>query len=329
MSTEEKDFLDYTSKFDNIKNQILFYSCIILGPIGIISNILNIIVCKRKKIRQLAMGFYSPIMSVFNMITLMFIYLKFLPTVLGAQNLFSVSDWSCVVYTFFGHMCMQISVWLNVMVSFDRMISITFPHKFSCIKDRPFLTKILLGLFVFISLMNVLDFTLRVNETPSTGNQSIATKSCSASNKIIGIIQGGIIQMMQTILPYIFVFGLNTILVYKIIESRNNLSIRRSLYRDYKFSFTIVMLNLIFFITQTPLLISSIYFAVLNYQQLASSTVKYLFNTFFQVNAFFFASCTISSVFFVNLAFNKNFKYEFYQLLLEFWNGSIQRISEL
>ena len=317
-SENQQNLLIYRSTLLHIQNQIIFYTCITNVPIGIVSNLLNVAVCMRKKIRKEAMGFYSPLMSLFNILSLTTGTLQIFPATMGQKDLLLSSDYHCMLLMYFCRVSIHMSSWLNIMLSLDRTISITYPHRFTWHKDRAMLVKIVIGLLLVISVLNVpnLIFSVVVVKMPISQNLTLLTRMCSCKYLYVAVISDFVSQLIRTALPIVIEFALNIVLIYKLVKSRSNLSFQRSLYRDYKFSFTIVMLNLMFFITQTPLLISLIYLNSLNYYAAFYSADLFL-AYFLNVLATLFASSMFVSLFFVNLAFNKRFTNEFFTGLEE------------
>ena len=320
MSASQRDLQAYISQLSQFQNEIAFYSCLIIGNMSFASNILNILVCMRKKHRKEALGFYNPLMSVFNILSTMFGYLSLFPMTIGGQDLQVSSDYACILISYMGRICVQMSSWLNVMISFDRMITISYPYRFKRIRKRDMLSKFVLGLLLAITLVNTpnLLFSVVITETRvfnATTNQSKVVnvaKACTCKfSSTMSVVRDLIAQLMRSALPIVLECVLNTLLIYKLIISRKNLTMQRSLHKDYKFAFTIVMLNAFFFITQIPLLISLVYLNVLNYQQPSAVPSKNLILAYFlYIVAAVFASCMYSTVFFVNIFFNKHFRAE-------------------
>ena len=320
MSASQLDLLAYISKLSHLQNEIVYYACFFIGSISLASNILNILVCMRNKLRKEALGFYNPLMSVFNILSTMVGYLSIFPGTVGGQDLQYSSDYACILISYLLRICLQMSSWLNVMISFDRMITISYPYRFKRMRKRDMLAKFVLGLLLAITLVNTpnLFFSVAIVETRvfnATTNQSVVVNvarhcTCKFSSTVT-IVRDLIAQLMRSALPIAVDFVLNTVLIYKLIMSRKNFTMRRSLHKDYKFAVTIVMLNAMFFITHIPLLISIVYLNVLNYQQPSAVPTKNLiFAYFLYIVAAVFASCMYTTVFFVNVIFNKHFRSE-------------------
>ena len=94
------------------------YVYLVIGAVGILTYIFNIRVCLRKKMRNTAMGFYNFITAVFNIV--------FFIVTLFSSSLSNVFDWTCIIGPYAMRVISQMSSWLNVMVSFDRLFLTLF-----------------------------------------------------------------------------------------------------------------------------------------------------------------------------------------------------------
>jgi hypothetical protein len=300
-----------------ITNLFVYYSFLTLSNLSFLSNILNILVCSRMKIRKNTFSLYNTFMSLFNMLSLVFSYLIYFPSSIGRQDLLLKSTLNCLLITYFNKICVQMCSWLNVSLSIDRTICVAFPNRFLFHKRKRNIILMCSSLFLVICLVNVENFL---------GNITIRTYLASAENRTlsflycislspVGPVSDIISQVMRTVLPVLLEFLLNAILIYKLWRSRSrNVQVKRSLYRDYKFAFLIVILNFLFLITQTPLMVVTIYICVINYVSQANSTFEndtYLVITkYLPVLTGVFATYMFGSIFFVNLFFNRIFQME-------------------
>ena len=104
---------------------VQFYACIILGSYAVISNILNIVVNCRKKLRQTNMCFYNVIISVFNILIIISRFLISAPSV-GLPDVLLLSRLTCVLIPYLTRIFLQTSVWVYVFISFDRTILMSY-----------------------------------------------------------------------------------------------------------------------------------------------------------------------------------------------------------
>ena len=304
----------FISNLTSLSDQFAYYSCLTFVNVGYLSNILNIVVCSRKKLRKTSMGFYNITMSIFNILNFVMGYLQYFPETIGNPNLYFVSSLSCALISYILRCVVQMSAWLNVMVSFDRTLCLWHAkNRFKSLKNKTKLFLIVLSLCAVICAINLPNafYNITFQTTlDSATNQTSTETNCAAPSQLIGLVRDTIGQVMRSVLPVILEAILSTLLVYKIIKTRKNLNSFRPLSREYKFAFTIVMLNVTFLVTQTPLLILTFYVA----QQSSATPREMAIAKFAYKVALLFSAYLFSSIFFVNVFFNKQFLKEIYNL---------------
>ena len=184
------DLITFSSNLDDLQKQISYYSCLTIGSIGLISNLINMAVCMRKKIGKEAMGFYNPLMSLFNILSLISGILQLFPTSIGQNDLIVASNYHCILMSYLTRVSIHMSSWLNIMLSLDRTISITHPNRFTWHKDRGMLVKIVFGILMVILVINVpnLMFGVIVVETTTSENVTLITKLCSCKYVYLVVI---------------------------------------------------------------------------------------------------------------------------------------------
>ena len=135
-----------------LTEEIGLYVYLVIGAVGILTNILNIRVCLSKNMRNTAMGFYNFITAIFNIL--------FFIVTLFSSSLSNFFDWTCIVGPYAMRVISQMSSWLNVMVSFDRLfLSYTYQPTQKQNRDkhlnRKRLSFIILAIFVALICVNV------------------------------------------------------------------------------------------------------------------------------------------------------------------------------
>ena len=299
-------------KLTLLSNKFTYYSIIIFGNIGCLSNILNILVCSRNSIRQKKMGFYNIIISTFNIMIFAVGFLQYYPPTVGGQNFFLISDLLCIIMSSSSRILIHMASWLKVMLSFDRLMCITISNRIKFINNKYTLSFIMVGMFITISTFSIPNLFFRLQYTSSfnsiTNQTNPITITCTSS-KSINLIRDLLSQIIRTVIPFILEIILNTILIYKLIKSKKGLNISRSLNKEYRFAFTTVMLNFAFIITQAPLFVWTVYIDILSQKSGVDPRLMALSNFLYLVFTLF-ASYLYGSIFFVNLLFNKLFQKE-------------------
>ena len=300
-----------------ISNQITYYTCLTIVNLGFITNILNIVICSRKRMHVNTMGFYNILMSIFNILSFVCAYLLFFPVSAGLKDLLLESYYSCILVTYSTRVFIQMSSWLNVMVSMDRAILISFPRKFKFLKEKKFISCIVLVLFVIICGLNVPNLFFKLgSQITFISNETSNHTICGSSNDIV-LLKYTIIIVMRIVVPIVLTVILNIILIRKLFVSRHSLNITRSLKKDYQFALTIVILNFAYMLTETPFMWGTINMYLSNNEEINKAvslevltTAKLIFICTFMLSTYMFGS-----VFFVNLFFNKIFQKEIRSIL--------------
>ena len=287
----------------------------IIGNFGFMANILKILVCCRKELQKNTMGFYNIYMSVNNILAMIFIsYLTLFPQSIGQEQLINTSYINCIMISYFLRVFLASSSWLNVMVTLDRMLCVTYLNEFKFIKDKKKLSLIIAGIFIVLCLINAPNFVFKLEtqtEFDMFTNQTITRKVC-ISSKLISTIRDGLAVSMRIIIPLILQAVMNSILIYKLFKTRHNINMPRSLRKEYKFAFTVIILNIVDFVSDMPFLISTIFINIYGYSQSYVTTTS---NEAAIASLAYISSGVLSMfmyvlLFFVNLIFNKVFRKE-------------------
>ena len=262
------------------------------------------------------MGFYNILMSTFNILSLIFIYLYFFPPSAGQQDLLLNSNFSCTSITYLLRIFTQVPSWINVMVSGDITISILFPNKFKYLKQKKVISLIVACLFVAISIFNAPNLLFKIgNQIVLLSNETFEARSNNTicgSNKEILFVRYITIILLRLVFPIILAFISNAILITKLFRSRKNIHSKTSLKKEYQFALTIVMLNFAFIVTETPYIWGAVHMLI---DQVKELDVVISLSTIAQTkmdynSSFMFSTITYGSLFFVNAIFNRIFRKE-------------------
>ncbi|CAF0910358.1 unnamed protein product [Brachionus calyciflorus] len=242
---------------------ILFFVSVIIFPIGIIFNTLEIIIFRKPKFQKTTMGFYFTINSSLNLF-IIFYLLIFIPPSIKGHYLHLKSDLTCKFYYFFLRVLYQSSSWLNVFITADRLVFVLYPNRFKFQKDK---LKLSIFLFVFLLLISTVSlpnlFMKRTVIESIYLNKSLLSIYCTANPSVL-LIRDIELITMRTCLPFILMFLLNLMLIYKVFKSKLKFNrISRNLNLEFKFAFTVITTTFIFLIIFSPnvvyIVLSNIY----------------------------------------------------------------------
>jgi hypothetical protein len=314
------DDIKFAIKLNSIAVDLGYYTILIVTNLGLITNTLNIIISMRKPIQQSSMGFYNIIMSIFNILSLIASYITIFPQIVSTTNLNLLSTFSCISIAYFQRVVIHMSSWINVMISADRMLCVTFPSRFKFVNDKRILSLIALGLLIFVSTINAANFWFFLKEQTifdTTTNKTLVTSQGCTSDPHTLFIRDTISVIVRIMLPVILEAIFNSILIYKLFQSRKRASqMTMSNKKEYKFSITIVMLNFAFLLFLMPTFVTTIY---LNIIKTSSASYRSQVIALFAYNcSLVFAIYQFGSIFFINLFFNKIFQKEIRLILCGF-----------
>ena len=303
----------YLLTLNDTKAKLIYYGCITVIPVGIALNILSSIVFMRKKFSKMTMGFYNIVISIVNIIFSIFGVLVFFGQSIG-KDLSLISDFSCIFLSFAIRVFSQMSSWMNVFVTVDRMVSITYPNKYLLLKNKKKLSVLILIQFILLCILNAPNFFLKV-QTYSTKNpitnDTITTKSCT-STELMVTVRDVITVLFRGVLPIILMISMNVFLIYKLIKEKSKFKRLNELKKEYQFAFSIFFMNLLYILLLLPFILTTIYLNVLQYSRQSSQTLN---TDLIKWQFIYGVAVTVVSyefffTFFVNILFNKMFKQE-------------------
>jgi len=310
-----------TIDLTNITHYFQFYSSMFVCSFGLITNLMNIHVCLRPEIQKTNMGFYNIFLSISNIFTLTFIgFISFLPRSLEF-DLFLTSNLACKMLPYFSRVFAQLNSWLSVLISFDRVILMSYENRTAYnnrsihLKDKKSLMKLILGISLLTCLINIpgLFFYLdkHVSKIDPVTNQTITISQCM-SYPLVEVIRDAINLISKNVAPLVLQLAITIILVYKLYNLKINVT-TLSLKKEYVFTLTIVVLNINFILTDLFNLIATIVMSVYGYNQTYISTTsnQSAFASFvFLVSVIFGLFMLCDLLFFINLATHLKFRKE-------------------
>ena len=314
-SNTDADFISYLYF---IQSQNSYYTFVVFVNMGILGNVLNIFafLFKATKNANMTMRFYNLLMSTCNICSLVAAYVCFFPGALNMPALYIKTDLSCVFISFTIRIFFQMSSWLTVMATLDRMICISFPHKFAFIANKKKLAYIALAIFSIICLLNVPNLMLRLHTSlDATTNSTIVV--CTTNLKVLAFRDmSGLV--LRYVAPFLLLIIFSTILVCKLVRQRTK-SISRDMSREYRFAFTVIVLNVLYFLTESPNFILTMYLAMEGINPMSQTIVvtnrrEAIVNIAYSCSLELIAlRCTC--LFFVNLVVNKVYRRELFRML--------------
>jgi hypothetical protein len=113
-----------------MRDELLKYITPVLVVFGNFSNLLALIVLRRKSLRQHSVCFYMAAYAFANLLVLNLILgIVWLCYVLELPYVAALADWSCRLWTFVSNVIIYCGIWFVVVLTIDRFIYLCYAHK--------------------------------------------------------------------------------------------------------------------------------------------------------------------------------------------------------
>jgi hypothetical protein len=305
-SNAEDHFLnDINSFLNDHKKDIVFYSTITFMPIGIILDLFTSIIFKRKRFKNITMGFYYSNLSLINSLALINGVTFYLPYSLD-NNLGHISSFTCMFFKYTRLIFIQMSVWLQLLITFERTVSIRYPSRFLILKKKKCLVGELIFLFAILTLLIVPVWYYELEE------QKHGKVKCENPKYSLYLhIEGAIVGFS---VPFVIMLILNFVLVGTIILSKKRIVRNSPLTREIKVAATIIGINFVFLCMNLPSALTLILENINKFLFVFSNEVGDLLDNIDNV-LLMLSYLYLSMDFIFNILFNKIFKREVIQIL--------------
>jgi hypothetical protein len=302
------------SHLNSISNRIIFYGTALITTFSIVSNLLNIAICLRKELRTSLLGYYNILMSTFNILAFVVTLFFDFPQTIGLKNVANSSNISCATLSFALRVVIQMSIWINVGVTIDRYLCVSFPSEFKFRNDRKKLSWIFFGVFVVLLLLNIPNLFFKIN-------QNADSLVCSSTNSLIILIRNMEISIFRAVLPAFLHIVLSAILIKDLFKTRRSVQANQDDRRERRFTRIVIALNVLFCLTEIPLSIMTIYLGIIGdnlLYPLPQNTAYSLGVAMicYQITVLI-SGFNFNSLLVVNLMFNKIFQKELRKIFCE------------
>ena len=217
-------------------------------------------------------------MSTFNLLNLLS-HIFLASGSLGPIDLSLASNAGCILIPYMAKVFTQMSSWLCLMTSYDRILLMDYKNMTEYNKRSPLLRekikllRIILILFLTICLINMAGFFFHLESLVTFDpikNETDSKYQCESSPTIFLVIDV-ITVTSRDILPLI----LSIVCISRLINKLMKLKIivrTLKLKREYIFTFTIVMLNVLFIFSEIFSIITTLLINIHGYNQTYIST---------------------------------------------------------
>ena len=207
-------------------NTLTFYCVIIIGSFGIIVNLMNIKVSRCKEMQRTTMGFFNVRLSIFNALSIAFVgFIWGFPQSIGYQVIVLTSDSACKIIPYLTRIMSQMSSWLLVMASFDRMLmllsyksknNVRDPQEIKDTKKHSLRIKVL---FLLICLVNIPNLFFSHNTQiifDTITNKTLPKVTLCTSTPTVILLRDIVTRFSYGLLPFILQIAISAILIYRL-----------------------------------------------------------------------------------------------------------------
>jgi hypothetical protein len=314
-------------------DEFLMYTTV---AFGVLTNILCIIVFARPNFKKTNMGVFYINISAWNIIFLLFYML-----VIDSHNTFNYnvalfSDTVCKLSIFFKRVIREMPPWIEAYLTVDRYLAVCHPHKFKKFRDRKYITPICFGLFAFLCVISIENLWYHVKHHIKPSHEGISTAqlgfepyinvsehlflSKCTTNEALALTSDLISILLRVILPGFLMCIFSYLIVSAVLKSKKKLASRKQSTvseskknvkksRESTFTNTVVYMNIIFLILNTPVTIMMIVinFYYMDYDILDDAIIGNVYLVTYDLSNFYY-----SLRFVFNLIFNRLFQDEFF-----------------
>lgn len=245
-----------TNNYDQ-QTFIIQTSNILICIIGVIANILAILVFSRSQLSGYSYSFYCRFLTISDSAILFHFILHMAIDNIETKDRGLLAASICLERFYVGYVLGTNSLWLLVVISLDRLITIAYPNRFSVIfKQRWFQSTLVILIAVYSLLVNLnIPLEYRYDMVIVEGT----VKNASKLNLVCFMAFESQVKQSWILLVNFFLVNIiiNNLLSLRIISivihsrkksrRQNNVSIR-----DIKFAISSIALNFISFLTRMP-----------------------------------------------------------------------------
>lgn len=309
ISIDNVEFLKWINDLDL---RFLFYTTLIILPVSLFFNSMAIFIFLDKKFKKSTNWIHHVTLNTINNVLAILIFAIYFTQSIN-KDILLYSSLTCKLASFGLRVLMQQSSWIYVILVTERLLCVTHPAEYKSFKNKKLTLIIGVGVvFILICFLNTPNLLLNLEATPTNISASAKLGVCTGDDKLLKIRDMMVIVFRMGV-PFMLTIALNTVLIIKLRVSRKSLRIRdRFMMNEYRFAFSIIVLNFLFIITLIPAIIALIYSnVVVDVRQIAiANFMRHVAQLIAGYNYFF--------NFFINFKTNALFRKEFFRLVNKF-----------
>lgn len=316
---EYREFYLKLEEFDKSLN--LIYPLLIMF-LGLIGNTFTIYIFSKKCFRKCSIGTYYSYLSLIDSLILVLGSTRFFLEANNQINITTLSNLTCKFFTSTMYILQQISAWILMFASLDRIFLVKVPPVliFKNVKKLKIFVILATTLFlIFLNIPNIMFLEIKHKDIKQYNRSIINVKYCELTdgsffnNNVADIID----LFLFAIIPFV------VMLISSIIISRIIFFSKRKFYRtnmkknkrDYQFAITILAMNFLFLILNLPICLHLL-FRNFTDESKREYNERVLYNIVYTISNIL-SYLNFSNSIFVNLALNHLFRKEFIKIFLK------------
>ena len=299
------------SEQSNLKtaNYIIEYLFLVPQLVGFIFNIPAFVVFSRKKFKNTIFSTYFRYLCISDTITLLFRFEYIFNLKVFEFRIISI--FSCKIINYFVYFISSLSVWILVVISIDRFLSISYPASFIFrkLKQNQILVLFAIIIYHMIYWLSV-PFLAHISIKNNGTNETISYH-CHYGTLIVDVMD----FLDSSFLPFFLMFISTSLTLRTIFKSRSKSQSNQQdeqskiKTKDIKFAINSILLNLFFLVFNFPL---TLYFFSQNFVKFdieLKNLIHSISELLYYVN--------YANIFFISYFFNSIFYKEFFDLINE------------
>lgn len=313
MSSTSADDYSYFLYVKDAQNYIGYLISAVIFPISFALNIISVLFIYKQTFSGLTIRFYFVLSAITNNLVILINFFVYLTKAIN-NDITLWSNFWCAFFQF-GRMFAIYSAWLQIMVTFDRLIKIGYPHRFQMLANIKFLSAIAGVLFIGSLVLALPNLFFRIQTI--TIYDTVTSKFCLAPSNI-QYLRDQIMFFTRAALPIIFILILDILLIYKLKKAKLYFLNNNELKKEYYFAYSVAAFNIFFILSQIPNVICLLIMSYVQNSGFSMISKVYVYANLAVNMSLIITLFSYCCSFFTNLKFNILFRNEvlifFYEL---------------
>ena len=228
------------------------YSCPLLCLVGFLGNFLTVLILGQKKNRKKSTAVFLLFLAVSDFVVLYVGYFCEWILQMWQYDIRTVNDVSCKVHMFVTYLSLQYSSWILVLVTWERVISVTFPHRVRMLCNRK---RVLVSLVTTAAVIALINSHLLVGVVH--GYNPYNMRNCTGISEQYMDFLVDVWTLVDIIVtfaaPFVFIIVGNAIIIMRLARTsrvrKHTMAPER---KKHSLTVTLLLLSVVFVISTGP-----------------------------------------------------------------------------